>query len=106
MVWEAFSFKEKLPLFRIQGTKNSQKYSDLLEFSYFYQIMTENAILVDDNAPCHTTEVVKTKINELEIEVLDWSVYSPDLNPIQNFWSYVVRKIYKNGKTYDNIDPL
>ena len=106
MVWGAFSLNEKLPLVRLEGTQNGQKYSDLLEFSYFYQAMTENPILVHDNAPCHTAEVVKTKINELEIEVLDWPAYSPDLNPIENLWSYVVRKIYANGKTFDNIDAL
>ena len=95
-----------MPLVRIEGTKKGQKYSDLLEFSYFYQVMTENAILVHDNAPCHTAEIVKTKINELEIEVLDWPAYSPNLNPIENLWSYVVRKIYSNRKTFANFDTL
>ena len=71
MVWGVFSLNEKLPLVRLEGIQNGQKYADLLEYSYFYQSMTENPILVHDNAPCHTAEVVKTRINELEIKVLN-----------------------------------
>ena len=51
MIWGSFSLYEKLPLVRIEDTQNGQKYSDLLEFSYFYQVITENAILLHYNAP-------------------------------------------------------
>ena len=68
--------------------------------------MTENAILIHYNAPFYTAEIVKTKINELEIEFLDRPAYSPNLNPIENLWSYVVRKIYPNRKTFANLDAL
>ena len=68
--------------------------------------MSEEFFLVHNNAPCHTTQVVKDKIEELKIDVLDWPAYSPDLNPIENLWSHIVRNIYTEGRTYDGVDEL
>ena len=106
MVWGAFSLQEQLPLVRLEGKQTAGKYSELIENSFFYQVMSEKYILVHDNAPFHTAQVVKNKIDELEIDVLPWPAYSPDLNPIENLWSHIVRSIYANGKTYDNVDAL
>lgn len=106
MVWGAFSLQEQLPLVRLEGKQNGEKYAKLLENSFFYQIMSDEYVLVHDNAPCHTAKVSKDMIEELKIDVLDWPAYSPDLNPIENLWSHIVRNIYAGGKTYDNVDEL
>ena len=106
MVWGAFSLQEQLPLVRLEGKQTGEKYAELIENSFFYQVMSEKYILVHDNAAFHTAQVVKNKIDELEIDVLPWPAYSPDLNPIKNLWGHIVRSIYANGKTYDNVDAL
>ena len=101
IVWGSFSLSEQLPLVRLQGKQNGQSYAELIGNSFFYQIMSEEFILVHDNAACRTAQVVKDKI-----DVLDWPAYSPGLNPIQNLWSYIVRNIYADGKVYDDVDEL
>ena len=106
MVWAAFSLQEQLPLVRLEGKQNGQKYAESIENSFFYQIMSDEFILVHDNAFFHTAEVVKNKIDELKIDVLPWPAYTPDLNSIENLWSHIVRNIYANGKTYGNVDEL
>ena len=62
--------------------------------------------MVHDNTPCHKVQQVQEKIDEIKINVLDWPAYSLDLNPIDNLWSYMVRNIYANGRTFDDVDEL
>jgi transposase len=50
-------------------------------------------IFMQDNARVHTARVVKEVLNSLQIEVMIWLPYSPDLNPIENLWS-LMKKIY------------
>ena len=45
MVWGAFSLSEQLPLVRLQGKQNGQSYAELIENSFFYQIMSDEFIL-------------------------------------------------------------
>ena len=39
---------------------------------------------------------------ENNIKIIDWSLYSPDLNPIENIWAILKRKIA--GKTFTTIN--
>ena len=62
-----------------------------------------------DNAPSHasqyTTSYLRKKgINEKQI--MTWPPQSPDLNPIENLWSIVKRKVYPGGKQYKSKDDL
>ena len=41
-----------------------------------------------------------------DIEVLEWPAGSPDLNPIENLWRYLVQKVYKNFKQHDDVECL
>jgi len=38
------------------------------------------------------------------ISVIDWPSYSPDINPIENLWSIVKRKLKEKTLTKDNFD--
>ena len=95
-----------MPLVRLEGKQNGGKYSEFIENFFLYQIMSDEYILVYDNAAFHTVQIIKNKIDELEIDVFPWPVYSLGLHPIENLWSHIVRSIYANGKTYDNVDAL
>ncbi len=52
---------------------------------------------MQDNSKIHFEETYcLPKLNEFE-NILDWPARSPDLNPIENLWSYLSFKI-KNRK--------
>lgn len=38
--------------------------------------------------------------------MLDWPSKSPDLNPIENLWAILSRRVYPNGKQYDSVALL
>ena len=41
---------------------------------------------MQDNAPCHTANSVKTFLSEEDVTVMEWPVQSPGMNPIENVW--------------------
>ena len=68
-------------------------------------------IFMHDNAPSHAAHytweaLTKFGFKEARLMLCLWPAYSPDLNPIENFWSILKRKIYEDGKKYSSKNCL
>jgi transposase len=48
-----------------------------------------------DNTPCHKAKSVTELFKQNNINVLQWPARSPDLNPIENVWTVLDRKLTK-----------
>ena len=94
MFWSSFCSKAVGPLVAIQGTMNSEKYVAVLN-NYLKEQMMDwgTEIFQDDSAPCHRAKSVKNWMHSEKIETLEWPGNSPDLNPIENLWGIVKRKL-------------
>jgi transposase/predicted transcriptional regulator len=57
--------------------------------------------LITDNAPWHTARVVKNFLADCDISVRPLPGYSPDCNPIENFWHLIKARLYYDGKSYE-----
>ncbi|GFX32105.1 transposable element Tc3 transposase [Trichonephila clavipes] len=76
------------------GTINGTRYCNEILLPYvrlFRGAMGLQFLFMDDNAPCHRTVAAEQLLESEDIERMDWTARSPDLNPIEHVWDFLGR---------------
>lgn len=76
---------------KINGKFNSNQYLNILR-THILPVMQRNStqIFMQDNSPIHKANKVMNFLQNQPFETMLWCPYSPDLNPIENVWSYLI----------------
>ncbi len=97
MIWAAMSSAGVGPLCFLKSTVNAAIYQEILEH---FMLPSADKLYGDadfifqqDLAPAHTARGTKSWFNDHGVTVFDWPANSPDLNPIENIWGIVKRKM-------------
>ncbi len=97
MIWAAMSSAGVGPLCFLKSTVNAAIYQEILEH---FMLPSADKLYGDadfifqqDLAPAHTAKGTKSWFNDHGVTVLDWPANLPDLNPIDNLWGIVKRKM-------------
>lgn len=109
MIWAAFSSSEKVELAFVNGRMNGPKYQAMLEqhlLPFGPVLGGADWIFQQDNAPCHASKSTVEWFQAKNVNVLRWPARSPDITPIENLWGIIVRRVYANGRQFDNVGSL
>ncbi len=97
MIWVAMSSAGVGPLCFLKSTVNAAIYQEMLEH---FMLPSADKLYGDadfifqqDLAPAHTVKGTKSCFNDHGVTVLDWPLNLPNLNPIENIWGIVKRKM-------------
>lgn len=108
MFWGAFAYHGKSKLVQINKTLNSLTYHDILRENLinFGSEFHDPWKFQQDNAPAHASKSTKIWLQDNNIESIRWPARSPDMNPIENLWGILVKKVYGCNKQYLCMETL
>jgi transposase len=109
MFWGGISWEGKTQLAILEGRQASEDYiytvsEYMLPFAHLKY--GTDFVYQQDNAPIHSSKMTQEFFSRMDVEVLDWPARSPDLNPIENLWATMARRVYGDGKQYDDMNEL
>ncbi|EER06130.1 transposable element tc3 transposase, putative [Perkinsus marinus ATCC 50983] len=64
---------------------------------------------MQDNAPFHASKFAKNYLEKKGFtgrKLMNWPPNSPDINPIERHWSILKKKLYSEGRQFNDLESL
>lgn len=109
MVWAAFNGYGKVGLAFVSSKMNSTDYQEVVGWAldhFLPQIGGRSIEFQQDNARIHVSRSTRAWFAGRRVPLLEWPSRSPDLNPMENLWAIMARRVYANNKQYGTVEEL
>ena len=110
MVWTEIPLDghTELYVFHRGGIMAARQRSDILEpiVRPHSGAIGDAFILMQDNARAHTAQVSMTFIDDTGTSVMNWSARSPYINPTEQTWGILSRRIRQRPHHPENVQNL
>nr|CAH7735623.1 unnamed protein product [Callosobruchus chinensis] len=97
MFWGGIRFNGRTQLIHFPGTMTGAYYLQNIINAIVQPLGNEigdQFIFMNDNARPHRTRAVQQALKNGNVARLEWPAMSPDMNPIEHVWDYVLRAIF------------
>jgi len=92
--------KIKAPI-RFTGTANTELFVYWVEHILLPTLIAGQTVIMD-NCSIHKSTKVRALIESVECKLIYLPPYSPDLNPIENYWAVMKNQIKKQRDKFEN----
>ncbi|KFM72182.1 Transposable element Tc3 transposase, partial [Stegodyphus mimosarum] len=96
LVWGGIILGSRTDLHVQIGTMTSQIYRDVIleqHVRLFRGAMGAQFVFVENNARPHRANIVSECLQSEDITRMDWPAFSPDLNPVEQVWDMLGRRV-------------